>query len=228
MNVIERLEYELAYYDSAVHRFNHYTTRTPLFAFYSDHILKCIRNIWLGQKEASKYCSENVVIMETINYIGSIVPYFITYPNSYPEICQFWNIIINWSPRQFFPTNFEKQKFTHRGIDEYFITYPNSYTEICQFWDIIINWPPRQFFPTNFEKQKFTHRGIDEFDKTVIQEQCIRRQLFGFHKDQLIPKSFYDQIRSIGLQSYVYSPKSMKTMSRYDLFYLLLSLPSMF
>ena len=30
MNVIARLEYELAYYDSAVHRFNHYTTRTPV------------------------------------------------------------------------------------------------------------------------------------------------------------------------------------------------------
>ena len=29
MNVIARLEYELAYYDSAIHRFNHYTTRTP-------------------------------------------------------------------------------------------------------------------------------------------------------------------------------------------------------
>ena len=29
MNVITRLEYELAYYDSAVHRFNQYTTRTP-------------------------------------------------------------------------------------------------------------------------------------------------------------------------------------------------------
>ena len=30
VNVIERLEYELAYYDSVVHRFNHYTTRiTP-------------------------------------------------------------------------------------------------------------------------------------------------------------------------------------------------------
>ena len=29
MNVIARLEYELAYYDSAVHRFNHYTTGTP-------------------------------------------------------------------------------------------------------------------------------------------------------------------------------------------------------
>ena len=29
VNVIARLEYEFAYYDSAVHRFNHYTTRTP-------------------------------------------------------------------------------------------------------------------------------------------------------------------------------------------------------
>ena len=29
VNVITRLEYELAYYDSAVHRFNHYTTKTP-------------------------------------------------------------------------------------------------------------------------------------------------------------------------------------------------------
>ena len=29
MNVIVRLEYELAYYDSTVHGFNHYITRTP-------------------------------------------------------------------------------------------------------------------------------------------------------------------------------------------------------
>ena len=29
VNVIARLEYELAYYDFEVHRFNHYTTRTP-------------------------------------------------------------------------------------------------------------------------------------------------------------------------------------------------------
>ena len=29
VNVIARLEYELAYYDCVVHRFNHYTTRTP-------------------------------------------------------------------------------------------------------------------------------------------------------------------------------------------------------
>ena len=29
VNVIARLENELPYYDSAVHRFNHYTTGTP-------------------------------------------------------------------------------------------------------------------------------------------------------------------------------------------------------
>ena len=31
VNVIARLEYELAYYDSAVHGFNHYTKTTPPF-----------------------------------------------------------------------------------------------------------------------------------------------------------------------------------------------------
>ena len=31
-NVTAWLEYELAYYDSAVHRFNHYATRTPTIA----------------------------------------------------------------------------------------------------------------------------------------------------------------------------------------------------
>ena len=35
VNVIARLEYELAYYDSAVHRYNHYTMRTPPFKNYS-------------------------------------------------------------------------------------------------------------------------------------------------------------------------------------------------
>ena len=34
MNVITRLEYELAYYDSAVYRFNHYTTRIPPFVVF--------------------------------------------------------------------------------------------------------------------------------------------------------------------------------------------------
>ena len=43
MNVIARLEYELAYYDSAVHRFNHYTTRTPLSCLYPHKIEELIR-----------------------------------------------------------------------------------------------------------------------------------------------------------------------------------------
>ena len=34
MNVITRLEFEPAYFDSKVHRFNHYTTKTPLVMFY--------------------------------------------------------------------------------------------------------------------------------------------------------------------------------------------------
>ena len=37
VNVIARLEYELAYYDSAVHRFNHYTT----FGLVFWHIKHC-------------------------------------------------------------------------------------------------------------------------------------------------------------------------------------------
>ena len=45
MNVIARLEYELAYYDSAVHRFNHYTTRKRLNIYSKSVILQ--RNIFL-------------------------------------------------------------------------------------------------------------------------------------------------------------------------------------
>ena len=39
VNIIARLENELAYYDSAVHRFNHYTTRTSPRTMYSKTIL---------------------------------------------------------------------------------------------------------------------------------------------------------------------------------------------
>ena len=35
VNVITRLKFELAYYDSAVQRFNHLTTRTPSMQFVS-------------------------------------------------------------------------------------------------------------------------------------------------------------------------------------------------
>ena len=40
LNVIARLEYELAYYDFAVHRFNHYITRTP------PKTVQCFRNVY--------------------------------------------------------------------------------------------------------------------------------------------------------------------------------------
>ena len=33
VNIIARLGYEFAYYDSAVHRFNYYTTRTPPYSY---------------------------------------------------------------------------------------------------------------------------------------------------------------------------------------------------
>ena len=76
MNVIARLEYELAYYDSAVHRFNHYTTRTPplfllgffwtqvLFLFiipsgvltYYRHLLSCRVNLsWMDVNFLNHY-----------------------------------------------------------------------------------------------------------------------------------------------------------------------------
>ena len=40
MNVIERLEYELASYDSALRRFNQYTTRTPQEIFIEYYYLQ--------------------------------------------------------------------------------------------------------------------------------------------------------------------------------------------
>ena len=46
MNVIVRLEYELAYYDSTVHRFNHYTMRTtPAFDRVDHSFLKAILSV---------------------------------------------------------------------------------------------------------------------------------------------------------------------------------------
>ena len=44
MNVIARLEYELAYYDSAVHRFNHYTTSMCewLPSHVCQHVFVCV------------------------------------------------------------------------------------------------------------------------------------------------------------------------------------------
>ena len=35
---MSRLDFELAYYDSVVHRFNHYTTRTPIRNTWGDFL----------------------------------------------------------------------------------------------------------------------------------------------------------------------------------------------
>ena len=86
MNVIARLKYELAYYDSAVHRFNHYTTRTPplifvctelngyvrylIFKKVSDHLF--LHNLKLQLFAPSemyfKYCNLTLMILFNINH----------------------------------------------------------------------------------------------------------------------------------------------------------------
>ena len=64
MNIIAWLEYELAYYDSAVHRFNHYTTRTPLFALFINAYKWC-KNLTILPPEVgelkSRLCSLTIV-----------------------------------------------------------------------------------------------------------------------------------------------------------------------
>ena len=60
MNVIARLEYELTYYDSAVHRFNHYTTRTPPKRYeYQCKILFLTSISWYWQQ---KLINHNTII----------------------------------------------------------------------------------------------------------------------------------------------------------------------
>ena len=68
MNLIVRLEYELAYYDSAVHRFNHYTMRTDrtirLFCVINWTLIgggalyRCSRCILLSQPTGKKVNKE--------------------------------------------------------------------------------------------------------------------------------------------------------------------------
>ena len=68
VNVIARLEYELAYYDSTVHHFNHYTTRTPLF-------LTCkIEKFWI--KHIINHCREEYIswtsLIQKPNHLGGL------------------------------------------------------------------------------------------------------------------------------------------------------------
>ena len=54
MNVIARLEYELAYYDSAVRRFNHYTTRTPPVLVVVG-VIFCYDDVYLAMQTSAIY-----------------------------------------------------------------------------------------------------------------------------------------------------------------------------
>ena len=61
VNVIAQLEYELAYYNSAVHRFNHYTTRTPFPVIGIQH--SCIQHAYttyIYTVSATSYCGQLV------------------------------------------------------------------------------------------------------------------------------------------------------------------------
>ena len=59
MNVIARLEYELAYYDSAVHQFNHYTKRTPPRCDKESLWVFCI--LWELIYNISPYCTPDAL-----------------------------------------------------------------------------------------------------------------------------------------------------------------------
>ena len=48
VNVIVRLEFELAYYDSAVECFNHYTPDTPPDCLLNTHFLFCSVSLFNG------------------------------------------------------------------------------------------------------------------------------------------------------------------------------------
>ena len=57
MSVIARLEYKLAYYDSAVHRFNHYTTRTPPWQAKAWTAIDRLSVIWKSELTDKMKCS---------------------------------------------------------------------------------------------------------------------------------------------------------------------------
>ena len=81
VNVIAQLEYELAYYNSAVHRFNHYTTRQSLYKYIdqirSFLIWQCSYTIHICWPHPHK----NVMWMN-VNCVGL----------SFCEVCEIWQV----------------------------------------------------------------------------------------------------------------------------------------
>ena len=90
MNVIARLEYELAYYDSAVHRFNHYT-RTPPSSVEGEELLDIImldilKFVVVNDKSYffGKIGRENI-------FLYKVVSVYVHLSHNYHEI-GFWSI----------------------------------------------------------------------------------------------------------------------------------------
>ena len=64
VNEIARLEYELAYYDSVVHRFNHYTTRTPHPRYLLKNLFEDVFLLWCWAWIAEDY---TVMMLKFVN-----------------------------------------------------------------------------------------------------------------------------------------------------------------
>ena len=77
VNVIARLEYELAYYDSTVYRINHYTSRTPpinLEFHQLDHkFYKYIPAYFSGNLTISTQDGTSLKLVDKFTYLGSSV-----------------------------------------------------------------------------------------------------------------------------------------------------------
>ena len=71
MNVIARLEYELAYYDSTVHRFNHYTTKDTPLSFWEElfRLLNSFMVLVLGFHNISTTLLEPSLNLQPLRYI---------------------------------------------------------------------------------------------------------------------------------------------------------------
>ena len=89
VNVIARLEYELAYYDSAVHHFNHYTTRTPpIFRR---------KSIWNHRQKCNKIITE--FIRSWKRYLDDC---FLFWKCQWDNINNLYNLLQNLHPKMKF------------------------------------------------------------------------------------------------------------------------------
>ena len=78
MNVILRLEYELPYYDPAVHRFNHYTTRTPPILTGEGCRIHLAYSVWLQLRIMCSNYSRAIIFTWRVKLLDMVWFHFIT------------------------------------------------------------------------------------------------------------------------------------------------------